>query len=188
LVVEVKHYKRSATSSFRDVLKDYSGAFPKADIYLVNHGPIGDAMSGLPRCHTIAELTSPHLSAREELYKAVRKYVGEPVRLPADKRAVGQNSSGVMNTVLAVDVSASMSSELGKPEVFDFVQQVAQNRCGSAALIDVTLRAVVPLEKLKDAISSLSGGSTDLSGPVKELVSNYSPRVGWSRAGCLGDG
>ena len=178
LVVEVKHYKRSATASFRDVLIDYSGALPKADIYLVNHGPIGDAMSDLPgklysRCHTIAELTAPHLSAREELHKAVRKYVGDPVRLPAGKRAVGQSGAGVMNTVLAVDVSVSMSSELGKPEVFDFVQQVAQDRCGSAALIDVTVRVVVPLEKLNDAISSLSGGSTDLSGPIKELLKSF---------------
>jgi hypothetical protein len=178
LVVEVKHYKRSATSSFRDVLLDYSGAFPKADIYLVNHGPIGDAMSDLPRelysrCHTIAELTAPHLSKREELHKAVRKYVGDPVRLPAGKRAVGQSAAEVMNTVLAVDISASMSSELGKPEVFDFVQQVAQDRCGSAALIDVTVRGVVPLEKLKDSISSLSGGSTNLCGPIKELLKSF---------------
>jgi hypothetical protein len=74
LVIEVKYYKRSAPSSFSNVLTDYSRAFPTAQVYLVNHGPVGDATKDvlrelLGRCNTIEDLTAMHLEAREQLRK-----------------------------------------------------------------------------------------------------------------------
>jgi hypothetical protein len=174
LVVEVKHYKRSATSSFGHVLMDYSRALPNAQVYLVNHGPIGDAMSSVPRellarCHTINDLTAPHVSARDELREAVRKYVGEPVARPAAK----SGASGQTDTVLAVDVSASMASYLNKPDFFDLMREIVDGSCANAALIDVGVRAVVPLDKLPEAITSAHGASTDLGEPVRELLGTF---------------
>jgi hypothetical protein len=174
LVIEVKHYKRSASTSFGHVLADYSRAFPKAEVYLVNHGPIGDATSGLPRelsvrCHTIRDLTALHVSARDELREAVRKCVGNPVALPAKRADTGKQT----DTVLAVDVSVSMSGYLGKPDFFEMVREIADERCGNAALIDVGVRAVVPLEKLPEAIMSADGGTTNLAGPVSKLLGTF---------------
>lgn len=173
LVVEVKHYKRSATSSFGDVLTDYARAFPMAQVYLVNHGPIGDATSGVPcellaRCNTIKNLTVPHLSARDELRKAVRAYVGEPVARPAQ-----QSGAGPIDTVLAIDVSASMMLHLGTPDFLSLIQEIVDERCGEeAALIDVSVRAVVPLDKLSE-VTTHGGCITSLAGPVKYLLSTF---------------
>jgi hypothetical protein len=173
LVVEVKHYKRSATSSFSDVLTDYSRAFPKAEVYLVNHGPIGDATSNVPRellgrCHTIRDLIVPHLSAREELRNAVRKYVGKPVAWAAKSQ-----SGGSTDTILAVDVSASMSGSQRRPEFSELLGEILDNRCASAALIDVSVRNVVPLEELSEAMGAIDGGSTGLYAPVEELLGTF---------------
>src|SRR5262249_7550666 len=149
LVIEVKHYKRSATSSFGHVLTDYSRALPNAQVYLVNHGPIGDATSNvsrelLARCHTIDYLTAPHVSARDELREAVLKYVGEPMVWPAGESDAAKRASGQADTVLAVDVSASMASYLGKPDFFDIIREIVDGSCSKAALIDGGVRAVVP--------------------------------------------
>jgi hypothetical protein len=178
LVVEVKHYKRSASSSFGHVLTDYSRAFPKAQVYLVNHGPIGDAVSNVPpelraRCHTIKDLTAPHVTARDELREAVRKYVGQPVVRPAGKPAAGKGAGGQADTVLAVDVSASMSGHLGKSDFFDIMREIVDRRCANAALIDVGVRAVVPLDKLPEAITSAHGASTSLDEPVRVLFGTF---------------
>lgn len=176
LVIEVKHYKRSASTSFGHVLADYSRAFPTAEVYLVNHGPIGDATSSLPRellvrCHTIRDLTALHVSARDGLREAVRKYVGNPVR--AARAGAGKRAATQTDTVLAVDVSGSMSGYLGKPNFFEMVREIADERCGNAALIDVGVRAVVPLEKLPEAIMSADGGTTNLTDPVRKLLGTF---------------
>jgi hypothetical protein len=178
MVVEVKHYKRSAPSSFGDVLTDYSGAFPKAQVYLVNHGPIGGTMRDIPRdllarCHTIENLKASHLSARDELHKAVRNYVGKPVVLLARKSGAGKRAASQLDTVLAIDVSPSMSHYFCDPDFFEIVQQVADDRCGNAALIDIRIRAVVPLDSLPEAIASAQGSDTSLGGPVEELLGTF---------------
>jgi hypothetical protein len=36
MVIEVKHYLRSAKRRFLDVLEDYARAFPQAKVFLVN--------------------------------------------------------------------------------------------------------------------------------------------------------
>jgi hypothetical protein len=178
LVIEVKHYKRSATSSFGHVLTDYSRALPNAQVYLVNHGPIGDARSDIPdalsaRCHTIKDLTAPHVSARDELREAVRKYVGEPMAQPAGKSGARKRASGQADTVVAVDVSASMAGYLGKPDFFDIMREIVDGSCAKGALIDVGVRDVVPLDKLPEAITSAPGPSTSLGEPVRELLGTF---------------
>lgn len=174
LVVEVKHYKRSASSSFGDVLIDYARAFPTAEVYLVNHGPVGHATKDMPRellrrCNTIKELTASNSSAREELRKAVRKYVGDPViklaKTPGSPRA---------DTVLAVDVSASMRSYLSSPTFSKIVQEIVDERCEMAALIDIDVRTLVQLEELPTAIeAAIDGGSTDLDKPIRKLLTTF---------------
>ncbi len=85
LVVEVKHYKRSANRSFSEVLADYAAAHQHAQIVLVNYGPIGDVLDCIPvisraRCVAIDRLTPLNRSARKEFAKLVRNVVGEPIR------------------------------------------------------------------------------------------------------------
>ncbi|MHB8271892.1 hypothetical protein [Bradyrhizobium sp.] len=172
VVIEVKHYKKSAPSRFGDVLTDYSRALPHAEVYLVNHGPIGNVTADLPRelwsrCHTVANLTVPHLEARDDLRKAVRKYVGEPVVRPLKKRA-----SGPADTVLAIDVSASMSVGLAGDDFREIVREIVDGRCGMAALVDVRVRTVMPLGELPASITA-EGSGTSLQEPVLELLRTF---------------
>jgi hypothetical protein len=178
LVIEVKHYKRSASLSFGHALTDYARAFPKAEVYLVNHGPIGDATSDVPhqlsnRCHTIKHLIVPHQAARDELREAVRKYVGDPVAWESEITGAGKRSSKKALTVLAIDVSPSMSGYLGQPEFFEIVRSIAGGGCATAALIDVQVRKIVPLDKLPEAVTSTHGSATNLAEPVRELLGNF---------------
>jgi hypothetical protein len=173
LIIEVKHYKRSASSRFRNVLIDYARALPKAQVFLVNHGPVGDVMSDVPRdllgrCHTIDHLTTAHLSARGKLREAVRKYVGGPVI-----QLAGAHGGGQADTVLAIDVSASMESHLRKPEFPALIREIADERCRNGALIDFEVRRFVPLDKLLDAINSAHGIGTDLDKPVRALLGTF---------------
>jgi hypothetical protein len=170
-VIEVKHYKKSAPSRFSDVLTDYSRALPNAEVYLVNHGPVGN-VTDLPRelwsrCHTIANLTVPHLEARSDLSKAVRKYVGQPVVRPVKKRAFGP-----ADTVLAIDVSGSMSDYLSGDDFPEIMREILDGRCGMAALIDVSVRTVMPLGELPQKIEA-EGSSTSLQEPVLELLRTF---------------
>jgi hypothetical protein len=172
LIVEVKHYKRSAPSSFSDVLTDYSRAFPKASVYLVNHGPIGDVTSSLPndlrtRCHSIENLTAFDVLARERLQRAVQQYVGEPWV------AIGKRGAGQSDTVLAVDVSGSMSSYFGKPDLLHIIREIVDDRCDHAALIDVSVRALMPLNRLPEALTSMNGVDTKLSDPIRALLDTF---------------
>lgn len=172
LVIEVKHYKKSAPSRFGDVLMDYSRALPNAEVYLVTHGPIGNVTGDLPRelwlrCHTIANLTVPHLHARDDLRKAVRKYVGQPVVRPVKKRA-----SGPADTVLAIDVSGSMSDYLSGDDFSEIVREIIDGRCGMAALIDVRVRTTMPFDELPARITA-EGSSTSLQEPVLELLRTF---------------
>jgi hypothetical protein len=176
LVVEVKHYKRSASSSFGDVLIDYARAFPKAEVFLVNHGPVGYATTeGVPhellrRCNTIERFTVSRWPAREELRDAVRKYVGDPVI----RRERQQQGSRGADTVLAVDVSGSMRGYLSTPIFSAIVEQIVDERCENAALMDVDLRTLVPLDELPRALEAAThGGSTNLEKPIRELLTAF---------------
>ena len=173
LVVEVKHYKRSAPASFSDVLIDYARALPNAQVYLVNHGPVGSATKNVPdellsRCNTISNLTATHLPAREELRDAVRKYVGPPVTRPAGAGAARQ-----ADTVLAIDISPSMSSYLRGPDFLGIISNIIDDRCEKAALVDEDIRDLVPLDELADALAAADGESTDLDEPVRALLGTF---------------
>lgn len=172
LVVEIKHYKRPASSSFGNVLIDYSRAFPDAQVYLVNHGPTGDAIRNLPRelrlrCNTIENLTVLGMGARDKLREAVRTYVGQPVIRPVKKRA-----SGPADTVLAIDVSGSMSDCLGGADFAEIMREIVDGRCDTAAMIDVGVRTIMPLGELPATITA-EGSSTSLGEPVLELLRTF---------------
>jgi uncharacterized protein with von Willebrand factor type A (vWA) domain len=75
-------------------------------------------MRGVPhelsaRCHIIANLTAKDVSARDELRKAIRKYVGDPVSSITQKAGAGPTDS-----VLAVDVSGSMLDDLSQARLY----------------------------------------------------------------------
>jgi hypothetical protein len=126
MVIEVKHYKNSSKAKFVDVFEDYARALPDGHIYLVNHGPVGSAVSEVSRairnrCNAIGHLTSSNSESREELASAVRKCVGEPIpRWPAATETL--NSS----RVLLVDVSGSMTTTMRSAAMHSFVRLLAE--------------------------------------------------------------
>ena len=171
LVVEVKHYKRSSNRSFSEVLQDYARAFPKAEVFLVNHGPVGLALSDLPpgiagRCHTVENLTADHSLARERLREAVRQCIGPPVQR-------SRQSVSSTDMVLAVDVSPSMSSCLHSLGMETIIGIAEKARCTEVAAIDTEVRTIVPLETAREALRSLTGHGTSLQGPIRELLETY---------------
>jgi hypothetical protein len=112
MVIEVKHYKNSSKAKFVAVFEDYARALPDGDIYLVNHGPVGAAVSDVSRtlrdrCKAIGHLTSSNSESRGELASAVRKCVGEPMpRWPAPTQPLN------LSKALLIDVSGSMSATM----------------------------------------------------------------------------
>jgi hypothetical protein len=172
LVVEVKHYKRAVRTAFGDVLDDYARAFPHAKIFLVNHGPIGDVFASrpgghVPRCRAIEHLTAGHLAARQTLHSAVRDYVGEPVRRIAKK------SAGDGDTILAVDVSGSMTGRFADPAFESIVRDIVDDRVTQAAAIDYRIFRLMPLDEIFEAVRSNSGGTTALKAPISELLQSH---------------
>jgi hypothetical protein len=174
LIIEVKHYKRSARSSFRDVLTDYSRAHPQAQVFLVNHGPVGDVLSDLEprvadRCHAIGHLTSQAIEKRKALREAIREYVGEPVR-PAQ----ALSGAGVAETIVAVDVSGSMRSALMSPEFAALLMDVSYPHCAEvAAAIDTHIVAYMPIATVASELPSLIRSHNDLGRPVEGLLETY---------------
>jgi hypothetical protein len=168
MIIEVKHYKRAAARSFAEALADYARACPYAQIYLVNHGPVGIAADKLPndvkeRCHSLEYLMADKPLIREQLYEAVKRCVGRPVLrklLTAD-------------TIIAIDVSSSMSSFLGSVQFEQLLDELIDERSEEAAAIDVKIRAIVPLEKAVETARSFSGSSTALKQPLHELFESY---------------
>ncbi|MGX0966093.1 hypothetical protein AB7M63_006542 [Bradyrhizobium japonicum] len=174
LVIEVKHYKKSAPSSFSDVLTDYARAFPDAEILLVNHGPIGNVLSKLnyhqrARCKTIEKLTATNRQARDELRAKVLTYVGRSHAL----QTANELGSLKADTVLAIDVSPSMRPYLDQQRFFEIVMETVDERCSDVALIDDKLRSLVRIEELRMALGTVSGRSTALEAPVRWLLGLY---------------
>ena len=67
-----------------------------------------------------------------------------------------------------------LASYVGKPDFFDIIREIVDGSCAKAALIDVSVRAVVPLDKLPQAATSAHGAaSTSLGEPVQELLDTF---------------
>jgi hypothetical protein len=175
LVIEVKHYLRSATAKFLEVLQDYARAFPKAEIYLVNHGPTGSIIGELDRevrqrCHTLDKFLPSNIGARDSLAKAVNTCVGTPIRMwPALDRWSRKG------TIFAFDVSSSMTSLLSKKEAEAFLLDVlVVEQPEQFVGIDTSILGYWP--PTREGFSKIlksGGGSTSLTAPVRELLQVY---------------
>lgn len=174
VVVEVKHYKRTANSSFANALTDYASAHPRAQVMLVNHGPVGDVLARVDasvksRCQAVGDLTPMFPAAREKLRSVVRFYVGDPVR-PAP--AIG--GTGPARSVVAVDVSRSMREALEHPDFGMTLAKIAVVPCAEVLFpIDVDLRESIPVSTAAAVLSRLADGVNALIGPVSSLLEIY---------------
>lgn len=171
LVVEVKHYKRRSRRNFKDALTDYARAHPRADVVLVNYGPVGADIEELSsrfgdRCTMLGPLTPEHPRALAEFHKLVRAAVGDPVRpLPVDASHAGQ--------LIALDVSASMESILASSELRDFLANAA-GATTRIAMIDEDIRALVAGSQIKQWLEDNPlGGATSLVPPLVRLLSEH---------------
>ena len=171
MVVEVKHYKKSAKRVFLDVFEDYARAFPDGLVYLVNYGPTGKAVNEVSssirkRCYAIERLTPTGREARKEFIKAVRECVGEPIL------SWPHATNSHADTVLAIDVSASMQAALSSEQLQATVRNiVVTEHPGELIAINTSVAGIWPPNE--DGFTKLLktvGGSTDLYEPVLSLL------------------
>lgn len=175
MVIEVKHYLRSAKQKFLAVLEDYARALPMAEVYLVNYGPVGYIENDMDRtlrdrCHTIEQLTPSHAERLEKLEEAVRKCVGEPIPVWPQSNTVPNEG-----TILAFDVSSSMSSLLHTEETERFILSLlAAEQPAEFAAIDTSVRGYWPPDRKSFlVIAEEQGGSTALEEPIRKLLGKY---------------
>jgi hypothetical protein len=175
MVVEVKHYLRSAKQRFVAVLEDYARALPKAEVYLVNYGPVGYIGGDVDRtmrdrCHTIEQLIPSHSERRKKLEEAVQGCVGQPIPVwPKFGRTPNEG------TVLAFDVSSSMNSLLHKEEMEPFILYLlAAEQPAEFTAIDTSVRGFWPPDRQSFlVIAGKQGGATALEGPIHQLLDEY---------------
>ncbi|UAL10167.1 hypothetical protein [Caulobacter segnis] len=172
LIIEVKHYKRSKSGSFQDVLTDYARAHPSAKIALVNHGSIPSSiLDGVDRmvrhrCSAIGDLTTRHDAPREALERLVREAVGEPSR---PKRRAGSASPALL-----IDVSGSMGDAL-RHDIRTIVADHARHeRVEVVALVDVEHIGTISIDQLADGrLGDLPSRGTNLRPAALELVDTH---------------
>ncbi|MGK9283150.1 hypothetical protein [Sinorhizobium meliloti] len=173
LVVEVKHYKRTANRSFADVLTDYAAAHPDAKVVLVNYGPIGDILDRLPftakwRCSVVENLTPLSALERERFRYIVRGVLGEPYR-PAP--AVDQSRHA--RTAIAVDVSGSMSEVLTDPKLEQVIATLAVGPVANELYpIDSRIHDPIPIDQ-SSRLAQLARDINSLAIPVSQLLGTY---------------
>lgn len=175
LVIEVKHYKKTANRPFADVLTDYANAHPDAEVLLVNHGPIGDVLSKLdpgvaPRCQVLEKLTPLAREKRQQFRSVVSNYIG----VALEPAANGPLSRPAVSTALTVDVSASMRDALKWP-LFDTVLRRTANMTGATQLfpIDENLYEPLPIEGAAMSLLELANYTNRLATPVVSLLETY---------------
>ncbi len=174
LVVEVKHYKRTAKKSFSEVMTDYPAAHPNAPIVLVNYGPIGDILNCIPlsakaRCVTVEHLTVLNRRAREEFRDLVRKVIGRPVRAALEFGGTTRAKRAV-----AVDVSRSMAPVLSDPRFSSALAATAVAPHASEIFpIDRRVHTAVSVEQAVERLHSIQGDINALEAPVTELLGTY---------------
>lgn len=172
MAVEVKHYKKSANQKFVDVFNDYARAFPEGTVYLVSHGPVGKALHNVSdrvreRCHAIGHLVPSAVEARQELAKAVRDCVGEPIEpWPSPRKGP---KTGML---LVFDVSDSMISSLSTSAMEALVRRVVETE-RPEQFVAVSSEIVGSWPATEDGLAGLcsaSGGGTALAAPVQTLL------------------
>ncbi|NSL20201.1 hypothetical protein [Agrobacterium tumefaciens] len=119
MVIEVKHYRKAARSRFHTVLIDYAAAHPKAQVMLVNHGPVSDMLAGVDavtatRCVQIGDLMPTNVARLEEFKERVRDIMPR-VLLRGTAAPVSQDDA------LMIDVSGSMEVLLADGVFEDYI-------------------------------------------------------------------
>lgn len=174
LVVEVKHYKRTANRSFTEVLTDYAAAHPDAKVVLVNYGPIGDIIERLPftakrRCSVFENLTPLSRAERQSFRRMVEDVLGEPHRA-----AMTIGGKARATTAIAVDVSLSMCPTLAVPRFRDILDELAVGPVAELIYpIDDRICDPIPAARAGNELVRLANRANELSGPVSQLLGTY---------------
>ncbi len=168
MVIEVKHYRKAARSRFHKVLIDYAAAHPKAQILLVNHGPVSDMLAGVDaateeRRFQIGDLTPLNVARLEEFKERVRAIMpcvllsgtGAPVSTPCD--------------AMMIDVSGSMRLFLADKGFEDYIAYRGGG-FGTIALVDDEIRMRCTVEEAVRLAQGYVGGFTSLAYPLRILV------------------
>ena len=179
LVVESKHYLRSATRRFATTLDDYASAHRDAAAVLVNHGPIGDATKYLPpelapRCSFLPGLRPSNRAARVAFASHVARCLGPRASGAAPSNSAA--SSSAQGTSMILDVSASCI-ELLKRTGVELAKLAAENDVAVLIAFDDRLRGVFPTEQLGDVLRLGGGTATDLGPGVRFATLRGAERV-----------
>lgn len=182
VVIECKHYKRAATTSFAAALDDYARSHERAEVHLVNYGPVGDVLPLVSaqlraRCHAFGHLTPHAKGLRDELRRRIRAQVGEPVVRWSRPRGpeVTSAASSLAARVLAVDVSGSMRAVLGTLWIRSRARQLASAySLGTVAAADVTVLGTwTASDEGLEAALACQGGGTSLAAPISALLGTH---------------
>lgn len=164
LVVEVKHYKKSASRPWSHVLTDYALAHPQARVLLVNYGPAGTAEALLEeparsRCRLIGMLHP----GSEESIGAFREEV---------RRTLAGQRGG--NSVVMLDSSASM--DLRNRRLAAALKELADaHGCRSVLAADSEILQQWDADALDDAAlgQCARGRPEELAGPLLQALATY---------------
>jgi hypothetical protein len=175
MAIEVKHYNKPAKKKFIEVFKDYASAIPDGDVYLVNHGPAGNASANVPReiadrCFSVGDLTPLNLLKRKEFAFAIRHCAGEP-RTLTNKSLVPTGAR-----IFMIDVSGSMSQILKSDEMKNFLRDlmIVEN---ASELVAVDTKIIERFEANDlgyEKLSCFAGGNTQLAESVSDLLEEVS--------------
>lgn len=167
LIIEVKHYKTPAVTTFGAALVDYAKAHPHATTVLVNYGPkagVADhekwAHYGvLDRCHEIGDLTPHNRSACDTFQKLVCEAAGSephPQLLLLDVSGSTRDEKGGLRTRRVA------KSWLSSPEQAHLKRVVA-----ASDVIHWDLPRSDALERLNEHVDAVGG---DPLAVAKELL------------------
>lgn len=167
MVIEVKHYRKAARRRFHTVLIDYAAAHPKAQVLLVNHGPVSDMLAGVDaataaRCVQIGDLMPTNVARLEEFKERVRDIMPR-VLLRGTAAPVSQDDA------LMIDVSGSMQMLLADGVFEDYIAYWGGS-FATIALVDDGIRMRCTVDDAVRLAREYVGGSTSLADPLRILV------------------
>jgi len=168
LVIEVKHYLKAARRSFHNAVIDYANAHPKAEVALVNYGPVADMLDGverelLKRCRQMGDLTPSNLKKLE----AFKTYVKDNVDRTIEESKIIRARADAY--ALVIDVSSSMKPLLQDPWLETYIEARASD-FELIVLADTQIRAQCSPDDVVTMARRFNGGITELLGVVNELI------------------
>lgn len=167
MVIEVKHYKRSAGRPFAEMYVDYARAHPEASVAMTAHGPAGRALeraakldsTAASRCTAYGHMTPANREVREQFRAEVLRRVGPaPVITKIE--------------VLVIDISGSMLSVCSSG-VFKSWLSEAKREIASAILVDTDVRWAGASAEIDEALADHAGGGTNLSPALEAILVDF---------------